>query len=123
MQDIVSPDAPEDIYISPVGCYGIIRRKTERNLKINPRLEKVLLSISAEMSSEEIEKRSRVQHRGRFSISGEADSTVDGKAVVKPLANPISKKEQSSSSRVKKTFSNADFDKCPEGQLSLLDFI
>lgn len=126
MQDIVSPDAPEDIYISPVGCYGIIRRKTERNLKINPRLEKVLLSISAEMSSEEIEKRSRVQRRGRFSISGEADSTVDGKAVVKPLANPtnpISKKEQSSSSRVKKTFSNADFDKRPEGQLSLLDFI
>ena len=78
------------------------------------------------MSSEEIEKRSRVQRRGRFSISGEADSTVDGKAVVKPLANPtnpISKKEQSSSSRVKKAVSNADFDKRPEGQLSLLDFI
>lgn len=37
------------------------------NMSINPRLEEVLLSISAEMSAEEIEKRSRVQHRGRFS--------------------------------------------------------
>ena len=30
---------PEDIYISPVGCYGIVRRKQERNLNINSRLE------------------------------------------------------------------------------------
>lgn len=67
MSAVVSPDAPEDIYISPVGCYGIVRRKQERNLKINPRLEEVLLSISAQMSAEEIEKRSRVQKRGRFS--------------------------------------------------------
>lgn len=69
MKDIVSSNAPEDIYISPVGCYGIVRRKNERNLKINPRLEEVLLSISSQMSPEEIEKRSRVQHRGRFSES------------------------------------------------------
>ena len=67
MRDIVSADAPSDIYISPVGCHGIVRRKEERRLTINPRLEEVLLSISAEMSPEEIEKRSRVQHRGRFS--------------------------------------------------------
>lgn len=67
MSAIVSPDAPEDIYISPVGCYGIVRRKQERNLKINPRLEEVLLSISSQMSPEEIEKRSRIQKRGRFS--------------------------------------------------------
>lgn len=67
MKEIVSPDAPEDIYISPVGCYGIIRRKNERNLKINPRLEEVLLSISSKMTPEEIEKRSRIQKRGRFS--------------------------------------------------------
>ena len=69
MSSIVSPDAPEDIYISPVGCYGIIRRKQERNLKINKRLEEVLLSISSQMSAEEIEKRSRIQKRGRFSAS------------------------------------------------------
>lgn len=67
MSAIVSPNAPEDIYISPVGCYGIVRRKQERNLKINPRLEEVLLSISSRMSTEEIEKRSRIQKRGRFS--------------------------------------------------------
>lgn len=67
MSSIVSPDAPEDIYISPVGCYGIVRRKEERNLKINPRLEEVLLEISSKMSPEEIEKRSRIQKRGRFS--------------------------------------------------------
>ncbi len=71
MSAIVSPDAPEDIYISPVGCYGIIRRKQERNLKINARLEEVLLSISSQMSAEEIEKRSRIQKRGRFSIPSE----------------------------------------------------
>jgi hypothetical protein len=69
MRTIVSPDAPEDIYISPVGCYGIVRRKQERNLKINARLEEVLLSISLQMTPEEIEKKSRVQKRGRFSDS------------------------------------------------------
>jgi DNA (cytosine-5)-methyltransferase 1 len=66
MKDIVSADAPEDIYISPVGCFGIIRRKRQRNLKINLRLEEVLLNISSKMSPEEIEKRSRIQKRGRI---------------------------------------------------------
>ena len=73
MDSIVSPDAPEDIYISPVGCFGIVRRKKERNLKINARLEEVLLSVASEMSPEEIEKRSRVQRRGRFSTPNEAE--------------------------------------------------
>lgn len=77
MVDIVSPDAPEDIYISPVGCYGIVRRKIERNLKINPRLEEVLLSISSQMSAEEIDKRSRIQHRGRFSTPNPGDVPKD----------------------------------------------
>lgn len=67
MIDIVSSDAQEDIYMTPTGCYGIVRRKTERNLKINPRLEQVLLDISSQLSLEEIEKRSRVQKRGKFS--------------------------------------------------------
>lgn len=67
MKDIVSSDAPKQIYISPVGCFGIVRRKRERNLNMNPRLEKVLLKISSEMTPEEIEKRSRVQKRGQFS--------------------------------------------------------
>lgn len=67
LPEIVSPDAPEAVYISPVGCHGIIRRKKERNLSINQRLEEVLLTISSRMPIEEIEKCSRVQPRGRFS--------------------------------------------------------
>lgn len=67
MKDIVSPDAPEDIYISPTGCFGIVRRSQERNTTINERLREVLLSISSEWSAEAIEERSRVQKRGRFS--------------------------------------------------------
>jgi len=67
ISNIISVDAPEEIYISPTGCYGIVRRKQERKLRINPRLEEVLLRVSAEWSSEDIEKRSRVQKRGKFS--------------------------------------------------------
>ena len=67
MEDIVSPEAPEDIYISPTGCFGIVRRSRERNASINLRLEEVLLSISSEWTAEAIEERSRVQRRGRFS--------------------------------------------------------
>ena len=73
MSTIVSSDAPEDIYISPVGCYGIVRRKRERNIRINSRLEEVLLSISSQMSTEEIEKRSRKQRRGKFSLTSQED--------------------------------------------------
>ena len=64
MMDIVSPDAPEEIYMSPVGCYGILRRKNERKLPINPRLEEVLVKASGVMTIEEIERRSMVQKRG-----------------------------------------------------------
>lgn len=65
--DIVSKDAPKSIYISPVGCRGIVRRKEERKININERLEEVLLKISDEMDEEEIEKRSRIQKRGKYS--------------------------------------------------------
>jgi len=67
MENIVSCDAPKGIYISPVGCHGMVRRKQERNLKMNLRLENALLDVSSKLSPEEIEKRSRVQARGRFS--------------------------------------------------------
>lgn len=65
ISNIISPDVPESIYISPVGCHGIIRRKTERNLSINPRLEEVLLNISSQMPLEDIEKKSMIQRRGK----------------------------------------------------------
>lgn len=68
MKNVVSPNAPEDIYISPVGCFGIIRRKCERNVRINQQLEKSLLKTASQMQYDEIERKSRVQHRGRPSI-------------------------------------------------------
>lgn len=77
MKDIISSDAPEDIYISPVGCFGIIRRTRERNSNINSRLEEILLRISSQMSPEEIEKRSRVQQRGRFSTQIKDSDIID----------------------------------------------
>lgn len=76
MRDIVSPEAPENIYISPVGCHGIVRRKQERKISMNSRLEEVLLEHSSKLSQEEIEKRSRVQKRGRFSEVNEKNDDV-----------------------------------------------
>lgn len=67
LKDVVSPDAPEEIYLSPVGCQGILRRKQERKLNINPRLERFLLNTASQMTPEEIETRSRIQKRGCFS--------------------------------------------------------
>ena len=62
----------ENIYISPVGCAGILRRKNERNLSINKELQVALLKGTETMSLDEIEKRSRVQRRGKYShISSE----------------------------------------------------
>ena len=108
MSEIVSPDAPEDIYISPVGCYGIVRRKLERNLKINPRLEEVLLSISFEMSAEEIDKRSRIQHRGRFSTPNPEDVPINN-----------NEEELSSPDSSPRAFTKENAE--PDRQLSLFD--
>ena len=41
--------------------------KKERNIKTNPQLESILLSISKELSIEEIECRSRIKNRGKYS--------------------------------------------------------
>lgn len=67
MESIICSDVPEEIYISPVGCFGILRRKIERNLKMNARLEEVLTEISSTWSLEEIESISKKQKRGKFS--------------------------------------------------------
>jgi len=69
LKDIVTAqDVPDSIYISPVGCKGILRRSQERKTNINMRLRLVLERISREMDEEEIERRSRVQKRGRLSV-------------------------------------------------------
>lgn len=71
MEDIVSSDdVPKEIYISPVGCYGILRRSNERGLTVNKRLENILDRISSEMSMEDIETCSLRQHRGKYSLVG-----------------------------------------------------
>lgn len=65
--DIIQTDVPENFYISPAGCAGILRRKNERHLNINKRLEQVLSHVSSQWSEEEILKKSLIQKRGRFS--------------------------------------------------------
>ena len=65
--DIIQTDVPENFYISPAGCAGILRRKNERHLNINKRREEVLFSIASQWTKEEILKKSLVQKRGRFS--------------------------------------------------------
>lgn len=108
MKEIVSPDAPDDIYISPVGCHGIVRRKTERNLKINPRLEEVLLSISSEMAPEEIEKRSRIQQRGRFSTPNEVDIDVADGPDLESLSKSITENKCTNPDTVDSVSSSVD---------------
>jgi DNA (cytosine-5)-methyltransferase 1 len=77
MKDVLTTDAPKELYISPVGCFGIVRRKKERELRINPQLEQVLINISTEMTKEEIEKKSRIQKRGRFSDNIDNSGNLD----------------------------------------------
>lgn len=44
--NFVDTNANENFYISPKGCAGILRRKDERKIKINQRLERVLKIVS-----------------------------------------------------------------------------
>ncbi len=115
MKEIVSPDAPDDIYISPVGGYGMVRRKMERNRKISPRLGEILLSISSEMSPEEIEKRSRIQHRGRFSSPSESDHAANEQIRTDILKRPI-QVEKAAEIAVGSVFSATNSGKLPEEQ-------
>ncbi|MBO7286891.1 MAG: DNA cytosine methyltransferase [Bacteroidales bacterium] len=42
MLDIVDEKADDKLYLSPLACHGILRRKKERNVKINQRLSELL---------------------------------------------------------------------------------
>jgi len=75
--DVIDVKATENFYITPVGCKGILRRKEERGLSINRRLEEVLKAISSMWSDEKIEKISRKQSRGRFSAGGEMNREAE----------------------------------------------
>ena len=65
--DVIDVNAAENFYITPAGCMGILRRKQERKLSMNSRLEEVLRTISGTWSDEKIDQVSRKQSRGRFS--------------------------------------------------------
>lgn len=71
MRNIVETQAEEKFYLTPVGCKGILRRAVERNVRINPVLEKKLSNIASTWTDEEIEKISRIQPRGSFSRTNE----------------------------------------------------
>ncbi len=90
LYDIVDVSAEERFYISPVGCKGILRRKNERNLSINNKLESILEKISSEMSDEEIELVSRRQNRGRFSNQSPKENSNMLKNLSLPLFDDIS---------------------------------
>ncbi len=47
MVDIADVNTPEKFYITPTGCAGILRRKQERNVGMNPRLKEVLTVCSS----------------------------------------------------------------------------
>ena len=65
--DIIEFNEVENFFISPVGCAGILRRKNERNLNINKRLEQILITISSQWSDDDIQKVSLIQPRGAYS--------------------------------------------------------
>lgn len=103
------------------------KAKKERNLKINPRLEEVFLSISSEMSQEEIEKRSMIQHRGRFSIlnrsevltTNEEEDTFPSKSATGTETVSIPK----STRNTVNIFPDGNPDARSKRQLSFLEFL
>jgi DNA (cytosine-5)-methyltransferase 1 len=70
--DIIDTNADEKGFISPVGCKGILRRAEERKMNINHRLAEVLRKIATQLPEEEIERISRIQPRGAFSLQYQA---------------------------------------------------
>lgn len=67
IKDVIDTNASEKVFISPVGCKGILRRAEERKMKMNPRLEEIMRDIASQLPDEEIERISRIQPRGAFS--------------------------------------------------------
>ena len=63
IRDIIEPCGDETIFITPVGCHGILRRSAERKTAVNHRLRAALERIAGQMPPDEIERISRVQRR------------------------------------------------------------
>lgn len=73
IRDIIDTNAEECVFISPVGCKGILRRSIERCVNVNPRLKQILTDISAQLPEHEIERISRIQPRGEYTKMVEAN--------------------------------------------------
>lgn len=55
LADIVQKDeVPEKFYLSPQACKGILRRKVEKDIKMNSELQRLMTIISAEMKCQVI---------------------------------------------------------------------
>lgn len=67
--DVIDTAAEEGLFISPVGCGGILRRAHERGVRMNRRLEVVMRRIASSMGADEIERISRIQPRGAYSMA------------------------------------------------------
>lgn len=67
--DVIDTDAEEGLFVSPVGCGGILRRARERGVRMNLRLEAVMRRVAANMEPDEIERISRLQPRGAYSMA------------------------------------------------------
>lgn len=68
IREILETEPDSRFFISPVGAQGILRRAQERDIKVNPRLQILLRTTALDMCPNEIEKKSRVQRRGRLSL-------------------------------------------------------
>lgn len=79
--DVIDTNAQERVFISPVGCNGILRRAEERGMKMNPRLEAVMRHIAAQLPQDEIERISRVQPRGAYSKAYQAKRRRENRMV------------------------------------------
>ena len=79
--DVIDVQVEEKFYITPVGCKGILRRRAERDLSINPRLRLILRNISSQWTDEKIEEISRKQTRGKFSSATAPKLTTTNKTL------------------------------------------
>ena len=52
IKDIISPCFIKELYLSPKGCEGILRRKEKKNVKMNPRLENYFEQVSNKNKNE-----------------------------------------------------------------------
>lgn len=71
LENIISSCDIKQLYLSPVGAAGILRRKDERKINMNFKLQKHLENTKEKMCNKEIEKQSKKQNRGAFSKNKE----------------------------------------------------